>query len=293
MNNEGIKRADAQSYDAKAAEFGVLTEKYSTTIAGHMLDLALIRREDRLLDVGTGTGLLARMAAERGAQAIGIDHSEQMVETAGARAREQGLEAICEFRVLDAEDLQLDDADFDVVTSLYVLLHLPNPEKAVREMHRVLRERGRIVITVGARPPILSLPGLRALSGIAQDRLSELGGKRLIAPRSLRSFLLSEGLEPANHNPAHGHALDVGHLLKATGFSDIRSHWRGERFCLTPEEFWEVQSVFDSEARIMLTRAANRHDELKDRYINFCREHYRHGRQLVYRTGAMVYTGTR
>ena len=57
---------------------------------------------------------------------------------------------------MDAERLEFSDGSFDVVLSLYALLHFHEPLVALREMHRVLRPGGRIVIGVGRGPSLLS-----------------------------------------------------------------------------------------------------------------------------------------
>src|SRR5439155_10146314 len=151
-SSTGVKEADAKSYDATAAEFAVLTENYSTKVASRMLDLAGVKAGDRLLDIGTGTGLLARMAAERRADAVGIDHSAGMLAQAQASADEAGVGNRTQFLQMDAEALKFEDESFEDTVSLFVLRHLPNPAAAVREMHRTLKPGGRLIVSIGARP---------------------------------------------------------------------------------------------------------------------------------------------
>lgn len=77
-------------------------------------------------------------------------------------------------------------------------------------------------------------------------------------------------------------------MLTAAGFKQIRQDWWGERFLLSPEEFWDVQAVFDSEARERLTSLPDaRVAELKQRFIDRC------GVSLVYRTGAVIHSAER
>ena len=82
------------------------------------------------------------------------------------------------FRQMDAERLEFSDGSFDVVLSLYALLHFHEPLVALREMHRVLRPGGRIVIGVGRGPSLLSwnaviegVKRMRDLVGAARGRL--------------------------------------------------------------------------------------------------------------------------
>ena len=123
--SEQLKRADAKSYDATATDFDKLTDHYSTAIASRMLAIGKVGSSDRLLDLGTGTGLVARLAAVRGASVMGIDHSEGMLGRARIKADEAGVAPIATFEAMDAEALALENSSFDVAASLYVIRHLP------------------------------------------------------------------------------------------------------------------------------------------------------------------------
>jgi ubiquinone/menaquinone biosynthesis C-methylase UbiE len=285
-----VKQSDARSYDATAAEFGTLTERYSRGIAGRMLDLAAVTSGDRLLDLGTGTGLLARLAAARGANAIGIDHSAGMLGQAQARSDEDGVGARTQFLAMDAEALEFADEAFDVTVSLFVLRHLPNPLAAARETYRTLKSGGRLVTTVGARPSPFSVSGMTA----ASDRVKGKLGRLVLAPGSLRQFLQSKGIELRGDHAAHSHLGKVGNMLRSAGFRDVQRKWWGERHVLSPEEFWDVQAVFDSDARATLTALdEDTQRKLKRQYIAACDDHVRRRRKLVYRTGALIFTATR
>ena len=292
--SSGVKQADAASYDAKAAEFGSLTERYSKRIAGRMLDLAQVGARGQLLDIGTGTGLLARMAAARGAEAVGIDHSAGMLGEAQASAERDGVGDGTSFQAMDAEALSFDDATFDVAVSLFVLRHLPDPLAAVRQMHRVLKSGGRLVAAVGARPSPLFPASLGSAFGAAADRLHSALGRRLLSPGSLREFLRNEGLKLGGEHASHTHLHDVGDMLRAAGFTDVRRHWWGERHSVSPEEFWDVQAVFDSDARGALTGCdGGKQEDLRRRYVALCEQQVRRGHELVYRTGAMIFSARR
>jgi SAM-dependent methyltransferase len=111
-----------------------------------LLDAAHVTRGTRVLDVACGPGYAAAAALARGAIAVGVDFSSEMVEE--ARNRQSGVE----FQEGDAEKLSFSDATFDAVVVNFGMLHLARPELAVREGHRVLRPGGRMAFTVWDTP---------------------------------------------------------------------------------------------------------------------------------------------
>src|SRR5579884_3093504 len=103
-----------------------------------------IPRGARLLDVGCGSGKLALIAARHGAEAIGVDIVQNLVERARERARLEALPA--RFRVADAEALPFNNGSFDAVVSLAGAMFAPRPEMVAREVARVCRPGGIIAM---------------------------------------------------------------------------------------------------------------------------------------------------
>jgi ubiquinone/menaquinone biosynthesis C-methylase UbiE len=110
------------------------------------LDAAGVIGECDVLDVCTGHGVLALAATERGAKVCAVDFAEAMV----AAARRNAPSVNC--RQGDAQDLPYPDNTFDAVVCGYGMLHVPEPDRALAEMRRVLRPGGRVAITVWERP---------------------------------------------------------------------------------------------------------------------------------------------
>jgi SAM-dependent methyltransferase len=208
-----------------------------------------------------------------------LDHSQGMLDRAAAKARLQGLTLATSCG--DAERLEAADGTFDCVVSLFVLKHLPHPERAAAEMARVLVPGGRAVIGVGAAPALLSAAGAKA----ALRRLS--GGRELTAPHFLRRILGEMGMTPEFE--LHAHA-DVAAMLRAAGLTGIRARWTGGAAELDPEGFWEVQAVFGSEERVLLERASDEvRAEVKRRFLERAAAARAEGARLVYRFGAMIW----
>lgn len=110
-----------------------------------LVDLAGLAKGDRVLDVGCGTGAVAREAAKRigpTGRVVGLDLNPRMLAVAGRLAPE------IEWRQGDAGDLPFDDDAFDVVLSQYAAMFFPDPALALGEMWRVLAPRGRLAVAV-------------------------------------------------------------------------------------------------------------------------------------------------
>jgi SAM-dependent methyltransferase len=96
-----------------------------------------------VLEVGCGEGELAqRMTVELDGIVVAIDQSERMVELARAR----GVDT----RVGDVQELPFDDASFDVVVAAWMLYHVPDLDRGLAELERVLRPGGRLVAATNA-----------------------------------------------------------------------------------------------------------------------------------------------
>ena len=99
----------------------------------------------RILEVGVGTGI-SLPDYSRSNRIVGLDISEPMLRKALQRVAEHKLDNVEALAVMDAENLALPDASFDVVVAQYVITAVPNPEATLDEFARVLRPGGEIVL---------------------------------------------------------------------------------------------------------------------------------------------------
>jgi len=103
-------------------------------------------------DVGTGTGILAKELAQLGMRVIAVDHAPRRLEAARALLEKEGFavekEGITtvELRGGEAQALPLADAEVDAAFAHMVLHYVPQPAEAIREMARVVRPGGRVVV---------------------------------------------------------------------------------------------------------------------------------------------------
>jgi SAM-dependent methyltransferase len=100
----------------------------------------------KVLDLGCGDGTTALPEAKLGADVLGVDIAANLVEAGNGRAKEAGL-ANCKFQEGDATDLSdLKDGAFDLVVSIFGAMFAPKPFDVAKEMTRVTRPGGRIVM---------------------------------------------------------------------------------------------------------------------------------------------------
>src|SRR5437588_408033 len=115
--------------------------------SGHALVQRLgITKGMKVLDLGCGDGTTALPAAKLGADVVGVDIARNLVEAGNRRATEFGL-TYCSFQEGDASNLeQLPDRAFDIVISIFGAMFAPKPFDVAKEMVRVTRPGGRIVM---------------------------------------------------------------------------------------------------------------------------------------------------
>ena len=96
-----------------------------------------------ILDMGTGTGFLARIILKQGFKVLGLDLSRNMLAVAKKKAPDASL--VCG----DAENIPLKDSSVDLIVSRWVLWTLPHPGSALEEVVRVLKPDGRVILCDG------------------------------------------------------------------------------------------------------------------------------------------------
>jgi SAM-dependent methyltransferase len=144
--------ADEQRYLARQSRntgifFGDLPEQ-------HALFALLEVRPRRVLDAGCGSGQFAESVANKlGCDVVGIDLSERMVELSCAR----GVEA----QVGDVQRLPFGEREFDAASANWMLYHLPDLDRGLAELRRVIRPGGRLVATTNGRGHLAEIWGPR------------------------------------------------------------------------------------------------------------------------------------
>jgi ubiquinone/menaquinone biosynthesis C-methylase UbiE len=217
---EGFKRRVREQWDEVAARWLRWTPVMRDQVAPAtqlMLDLARLRPGHHVLDVAAGNGYQTIAAARRvgpTGHVLAIDLAPEQLKYAAAAAREAGIKQI-ETRVMDAEDLALPDASFDAVLCHFGVMFLPDLDRGLREMRRVLKPGAWTSLVVFAAD---GAPEAELAASIVRGHLrSEAQTPERLTGRSLGATgALARRLEGAGFLAAESHELTVPLRLPST-----------------------------------------------------------------------------
>jgi SAM-dependent methyltransferase len=158
-SREHLKRSVLNDFDTQSARY---TERYDLPGTGEVLwprhrrllevvDSFGMRPGANVLDAGCGPGVLSRDLARRGYVGVGVDGAPAMIRYCAQQAVVHGIERDWKYAISDVEALPLPDASFDLVISAGVIEYLPGDGPFLRELSRVLRPGGRLLLCVTNR----------------------------------------------------------------------------------------------------------------------------------------------
>jgi len=143
------KQKVAGVFSRAAPTYDHIGPRYFSHFGRRLVELAQIPNGARVLDIATGRGAVLFPAAEAvGAQGhvIGIDLSSEMVDRSREEVKRLNLQNV-EVKQMDAEQLEFPDESFDGVLCSFAIFFFPRLDRALAEMHRVLKPKGRIAVT--------------------------------------------------------------------------------------------------------------------------------------------------
>lgn len=224
----------------RAAPYAENITSLTAGAAGALLDAAEVRAGSRVLDVGSGPGVVALAAKGRGADVVAVDQAEAMVDL----ARALNVDA----RQATAERLPFDDASFDAVVAAFVLNHLPRPLTGIAEMARVCR--GLVAVTVWDVPE--ANPALGLFGPVVQ------------------SLELPDVVPPGPDNDLYSNAAGLADLLTMGGLVDVSV----DRVCWTITV--DAAAWFDAVAAgtprtgaVLAAATAEQRAVLRERYVEW------------------------
>lgn len=205
--------APREAWDAIAVDYDTFVTPGEAELAATALRLAGLRAGQSFLDVAAGTGGLSLPAARLGARVVATDWSPPMIERFEARVREQRL-VNAEGRVMDCHDLDFADDTFDLVGSQFGVMLVPNQMRALREMVRVAKPGGRVLVI--AYGPPAAFEALHVFIGALQAVIPGFEGLpddppplefQVADPEVLRSRLVEAGLREVSVDTAQKEAI--------------------------------------------------------------------------------------
>lgn len=143
--------APPEAWDGIAAAYDEFVAPGEASLANQGLGLAGLKPGERFLDVAAGPGGLSLPASRLGARVLATDWSASMIERFKMRVREEGLSE-AEGRVMDAHALEIDDDTYDVTGSQFGVMLVPDQPVALREMVRVTKPGGRVLLIAYGAP---------------------------------------------------------------------------------------------------------------------------------------------
>ncbi|ATY33788.1 class I SAM-dependent methyltransferase [Sphingomonas psychrotolerans] len=210
---------DPDRWNEMAKHYEETAHPFTAPFAEAALARIKVTPQTRLLDVATGTGALALAAARAGAQVLATDFSSGMV----ARVAAHGLLNL-EGRTMDGQALDLPDASFDAVFSVFGVMMFPDWRKGLAEMARVTRPGGHGVVATwqsqGAATHLLLGQVVRALFPDREWRTGLPEGLTMLGdPEQLSTEMVAAGFgAPGIETMTHDYLLRMTNLDPETQF---------------------------------------------------------------------------
>lgn len=206
-----------------------------------MLDAVGVNEGDHVLDVGAGTGVVARAALQRvgaGGSVVAVDPNEGMLAVA------KRIAPAVDIRRGKAEQLPIDNAVIDCVTCQFALMFFSDRARAITEMRRVIRPAGRVAVATWTS--VDQSPGYAAMAELVGDEIGDWAAEALLAPFCI------------------GTPEKLGDLLRPS-FEDARVDRREGQACFaslddwlyTEIRGWTLAEHIDDDQFAQLQRAAS------------------------------------
>jgi SAM-dependent methyltransferase len=178
------------------------------------LRLAGLQAGDMFLDIAAGTGGLSLPAARFGATVLATDWAPKMIEHFNARVHAEGLDAVG--RVMDCHALDIADDTYNLTGSQFGVMLVPDQAQALREMVRVTKPGGRVLLIAYGNPD--EFEALHFFIGAVQAVVPEFEGPaedepllefQLADPDVLRQRLIDAGLKDVTVDTSHQERIEV------------------------------------------------------------------------------------
>ena len=266
----------AVGWSEVANDYQEITVPFLAQYLPELIDAAGLKPKMNVVDVGAGTGLASMEAARRilpEGRVLATDLSDRMLELARTIFEKNGIDNIDIYN-MPAELLDIDSETFERVICSFSLPFFQEPEKALREMHRVLRFDGKLALSTWA----------------AQNRAPVLG----IMDTALKDLLPVQEDDSPPSVFAFGDEDTFNVALEEVGFENVQitSITHSARY-KKAEDYWDRLYRTGPELRdIVAGLAPEQVDSLKSRVVEDV-EKFRNGDKIVLPSEALIATGTK
>lgn len=144
------RRVQRYGWDKASVNYQNLWQEQLRPAQDMLLDFANIQPGEKIIDIACGTGLVSFRALDATGEngfVLGADISDKMIEIANEAAKQNNKQNI-QFERMDAEELKIGNDEYDAAVCALGLMYVPDPVKALKEMHRVLKPGGRCAVAV-------------------------------------------------------------------------------------------------------------------------------------------------
>ncbi len=200
LHETNVDPAEIDKFQSIASRWWDLESEFKPLHEINPLRVGYIERQadgfndKRVVDIGCGGGILAEAMAQRGARVTGIDMAEQSLKVARLHLHESQLDI--DYQLSTAEAFAEDNAgQFDIVTCLEMLEHVPHPEAIIDAAARLLKPGGRLFLSTLNRNPKsfgLAIIGAEYLLGMLPRGTHQYS--RFIKPSEMAAQLRANGL---------------------------------------------------------------------------------------------------
>lgn len=271
------KETQWQGWDLAAPTYERYLVPNLGVLARRLAEAAALREGQQVLDVATGTGLMVRVAHSWvgvPGYVTGVDLSPKMLEVAEQQVDAATLRKNVTLRRMDAEELRFPDASFDVVLCQLGLMLFPNPNRALREMERVLVPGGRVAISVPGPQGQVHLLDL-----LAQQMDVHLGESASAAGPSLYGF----------SDPNR-----LGLAIQESGFQQIRAGQENIPISFSSaEECWQALVAVSGPRQLLLHQASEETQQTIRQEVLEAVRPFTRDRQITLRNQIVFATGVK